>query len=76
MRPRWSQEFLAEELTRRGYPATRGQIARLEHTVPGAHDSELTAAVAQALQIPLQAVQRAREDDFERVWHRASLNPR
>lgn len=76
MRPRWSQEFLADELTRRGYPATRGQIARLEHAVPGAHDSELLAAVAQALQIPLEAVQRALKEDFEHLWAGASLHRR
>ncbi|MEE8422453.1 MAG: hypothetical protein V3S31_06725 [Dehalococcoidia bacterium] len=65
MRPRWSQDFLAEELTLRGYSVTRGQIARLETASPGRHDAELLAAIAEIMAIPDALVRRAIMEDYE-----------
>ena len=70
MRPRWSQQFLAEELTLRGYPATRSQIARLENSLPCEHSAELLAAAAHVLGIPQRSVQRAIMDDYGSVYQR------
>ena len=44
--PRWSQAFLAEELTRRGFPVTRNQIARLEFSAPNRHNPLVLAFAA------------------------------
>lgn len=63
-RPRWSQQFLAEELERLGFPATRNQIARLELSVPTRHPDELLAAAATALEIDVDAVARAVSVDY------------
>lgn len=65
MRPRWSQDFLAEELTLRGYSVTRGQVARLETAPPGRHDAELLAAIAEIMSIPDPLVRRAIMEDYE-----------
>ena len=50
-RPPWSQEFLAEELSRQGRRTSRTQIARLELSSPGRYDLTLLAAAAIALGI-------------------------
>ena len=50
-RPPWSQEFLAEELSRQGRRTSRNQIARLELSLPGNCDLRLWAAAALALGI-------------------------
>ena len=63
-RPRWSQQFLAEELERLGYPATRNQIARLEPSGPTRHADELLAAAATALEIDVDTVMRAVSEDY------------
>ncbi len=56
MRPRWSQRFLADELTRRGFPVTRSQIVRLETSGPNARTIELVTAIAIVMPIPVSAV--------------------
>ena len=63
-RPRWSQQFLAEELTRRGYPATRNQIARLELSAANHHRAALLAAVAAVLAIDAETIVRAVAGDY------------
>ncbi len=55
-RPPWSQEFLAEELSRRGRQTSRNQIARLELSLPGRCDLRLFAAAAIALGIERDGV--------------------
>lgn len=72
MRPRWSQQFLADELIRRGYPATRTQIARLENSPPTEHKAALLAAAALALQIPVDAVIEAIIRDYAAVQQRVA----
>ena len=63
-RPRWSQQFLAEELERLGFPATRNQIARLELSGPTRHPDELLAAAATALEIDIDTVVGAVSEDY------------
>ena len=63
-RPRWSQQFLAEELTRRGYPTTRNQIARLELSEANQHRADLVAAVAAALAIDAETIVRSVASDY------------
>ncbi len=74
MRPRWSQQFLSDELTSRGFPVTRSQIARLETGVLNVRSSELVAAIAIVMPIPVSAVTDAIVHDFlgahERVAER------
>ena len=66
-RPRWSQQFLADELQRLGYPATREQIARLERSEPLRANPELIAAVTLALGIEADALRQALFEDFHTV---------
>lgn len=68
MRPRWSQRFLAEELTFRGYAATRSQIARLENAAPGQHNIELLAAAACVLSVMPEELHGAIIDDCKTVY--------
>ena len=63
-RPRWSQQFLAEELTHRGYPTTRNQIARLELSEANQHRADLVAAVAAVLAIDAETIVRAVASDY------------
>lgn len=63
-RPRWSQQFLAEELEWLGFPATRNQIARLELSGPTRHSDELLAAAATALEIDVDTVARVVSEDY------------
>ena len=70
MRPRWSQRFLAEELTLREYPATRSQIARLENRPPNDYDAELLAAAALVLRVPYESVQQAIVNDYRTAYER------
>ena len=70
MRPKWSQQFLAEELTLRGYPATRSQIARLENSPACAYNLELLAAATRVLTIPDESVQRAMLEDYRGIQER------
>ena len=72
MRPRWSQQFLADELTRCGYPATRTQIARLENSLPTKHHSALLAAAALVLRIPNAAMIDAMTRDYATVQQRVA----
>ena len=72
MRPRWSQQFLADELTRCGYPATRTQIARLENSLPTKHKSALLAAAALVLGIPNAAMIDAVTRDYAIVQQRVA----
>ena len=72
MRPKWSQRFLAEELTLRGYPTTRSQITRLENSEATLHDAELLAAAALILQIPDESVLLAIVEDYARVRERVT----
>ena len=67
MRPRWSQQFVADELTRRGYPATRSQVARLENSPPSQCNPVLLAAVARVLEISDGSVERAIIADYRSV---------
>ncbi len=71
-RPRWSQQFLAEELERLGFPATRNQIARIELSAPTRHPGELLAAAATALDIDLDTVARAVSDDYRTLHEQVS----
>ena len=64
MRPRWSQQFLSDELTRRGFPVTRSQIARLETGVPNSRSMELVAAIAIVMPLPVSSVTDAIVHDF------------
>ena len=64
MRPRWSQQFLSDELTRRGFPVTRSQIARLETGVPNARTMEIVAAISVVMPIPINSVTDAIVQDF------------
>ncbi len=50
-RPRWSQSFLAEELSRRGRSTNQRQIMRLEGSSPGRCDLGLLSAAALVLGI-------------------------
>ena len=72
MRPRWSQQFLADELTRCGYPATRTQIARLENSLPTKHHSALLSAAALVLRIPNAAMIEAMTRDYAIVQQRVA----
>ena len=63
-RPKWSQQFLADELCRVGYETTREQIARMERTEPCRANAELLAAAAMALQIDEQTLQGAILADY------------
>ena len=58
-RPPWSQEFLAEELSRQGRRTTRNQIARLELSLPGNCNLRLLAAAALALGVGRDGVVEA-----------------
>ena len=69
-RPRWSQQFLAEELTRRGYPTTRNQIARLELSEANQHRADLVAAVAAVLAIDAETIVCAVASDYLAVHQR------
>lgn len=60
-RPRWSQQFLADELCRLGYDATRERIARLEVARPLEYNAELILTVATALRISERAL-------FDAIW--------
>jgi transcriptional regulator with XRE-family HTH domain len=68
MRPRWSQQFLADELTLRGFPATRGQIARLENCDMNMYDANLLAAVACLMGVADELVRRAIVDDYGHAY--------
>ncbi len=59
MRPRWSQQFLADELTQRGFPVTRSQIVRLETSGSNPRTFELVAAIAIVMPIPVSAVRES-----------------
>jgi hypothetical protein len=63
-RPRWSQQFLADELTRLGYTITREQIARFERSDPLRTNIELLAALAFVLKLDLQQLQAALFADY------------
>jgi hypothetical protein len=79
-RPRWSQQFLADELTRMGYATTREQIARLELSEPGRANVELVAAITVALRLDDQVSQAAIFSDYLSVMSALSaklpLEPR
>ena len=63
-RPKWSQQFLADELCRLGYETTREQIARIERSEPSRSNAELLAAVALALSLDEQVLQAAILADY------------
>ena len=69
-RPRWSQQFLAEELTRHGHAATRNQIARLEISESNRHPPELVAAIAVLLDADLNDLVKAIARDYLTVHRR------
>ena len=66
--PRWSQAFLASELTRRGFPVTRNQIARLELSAPNRHNPLALAFAAHVLDIEPSAVLQAIASDYWGVY--------
>ena len=74
MRPKWSQQFLADELTLRGYPATRSQIARLENSPACGYNAELLAAATRCLGIADESVHRAILDDYRGIEARVVAN--
>jgi hypothetical protein len=63
-RPKWSQQFLADELCRIGYETTREQIARLERCEPCRANAELLAAISAALHLDEQVLQTAIFEDY------------
>jgi hypothetical protein len=63
-RPKWSQQFLADELCRIGYETTREQVARLERCEPCRANAELLAAVSAALHLDEQVLQGAIFADY------------
>ena len=63
-RPKWSQQFLADELCRLGYEATREQIARLERAEPLRANAELAAAAAYALGVTREQLHAAVVADY------------
>ena len=69
-RPRWSQQFLADELTLRGFPTTRSHIARLEGGPRASHKEDLLCACAIVLEIPDELVVRAIIADYRSVYER------
>lgn len=62
--PRWSQAFLAGELTRRGFPVARNQIARLELSAPNRHNALALTVAAHVLAIEPSAVLQAIASDY------------
>lgn len=78
-RPKWSQQFLADELSRYGQETTREQIARLERSAPFRVNPQLLAAAALLLRVEHDALSRAILRDYatvaERLEHRLSLEP-
>jgi hypothetical protein len=72
-RPKWSQQFLADELSRVGYETTREQIARMERSEPCHLNAELFAAVAGVLRLDEQLLQAAMFDDYLTVAKQISL---
>lgn len=66
-RPKWSQQFLADELCLMGYDATREQIARLERAEPLRVNPELVAAAAFALGIEREDLHSAIVSDYLRI---------
>ena len=63
-RPRWSQQFLADELCRLGYATSREQIARFERGEPLRTNVELLAAVAFVLKVDPTALRAALFEDY------------
>ncbi len=63
-RPRWSQSFLADELSRRGRSTTQRQIMRLEGSSPGRCDLALLSAAALVLGIERDDVVAALSADM------------
>ena len=63
-RPKWSQQFLADELCRVGYETTREQIARIERSEPCRLNAELLAASAMVLDIEEPVLQGAILSDY------------
>ena len=66
-RPPYSQQFVADELNRLGYPVTRTRISRLESSDPRRDPVELVAAIAIVLEIESEAVFRAILEDARTV---------
>jgi hypothetical protein len=66
-RPRWSQQFLADELSRLGYAVTRDQVARLELSEPCRANVELVAAISIALDLDEEVSQAAFCSDYVSV---------
>ena len=66
-RPKWSQQFLADELCRVGYETTREQIARMERSEPCRVNAELLSAAAMALQIDEPTLQAAILADYDAI---------
>ncbi|MEX2446705.1 MAG: helix-turn-helix transcriptional regulator [Dehalococcoidia bacterium] len=74
-RPKWSQQFLADELTERGYGTTRSQIARLERgDAVHAGSAELLTAAAIVLEVDVETFQNAVIADYLDIA--SSLAPR
>lgn len=48
-RPRWSQQFLAEEAASIGIPVSRSQVARAERADPGTYNCAMVIGLAIAL---------------------------
>ena len=69
-RPKWSQQFLADELTLRGFPATRSHIARLESSRRAGHREDMLCASAIVLEIPHELVEQAILADYRSVCER------
>ena len=72
-RPKWSQQFLADELCRLGYDATREQIARLERAGPLRVKAELVAAAVFALGIERERLYTAIVGDYLTIEAELSL---
>ena len=69
-RPRWSQQFLADELTLRGFPITRSHIARLENSPRTGHREDMLCASALVLGIPRELVEQTILVDYRSVCER------
>lgn len=73
-RPRWTQHFLAEELTNAGLPSTRSRVAHLELAAPNRNHCELLAAAAYVLGIPADEMIQALAQDFREVYAATALH--
>lgn len=72
-RPRWSQQFLAEEIAEIGIPLSRSQIARAERSEAGTYNCETMIALAMALAVPHDEIMDALLADLETVYKQVEV---